>query len=158
MACSRLIVAPAKNCHDIEAVRQLFREYVASLDFDLRFQCFEEELSLLPWEYASPSGLLLLARSDKEAAGCVALRQLIGSTCEMKRLFVRPKFRGRGYGRRLAEETIRHARKIGYRRMVLDSMSSMEAAIGLYRSLGFIEIVPYRSNPVPRACFFGLDL
>ncbi|MGB7297600.1 MAG: GNAT family N-acetyltransferase [Candidatus Aminicenantales bacterium] len=158
MTYSRLIIAPAENRHEIEVVRLFFREYAASLDFDLRFQGFEEELSLLPCEYVSPSGCLLLAWDDKEAAGCVALRRFSGSTCEMKRLFVRPKFRGCGYGRRLAEEAIRHAREIGYRRMVLDTIGSMQAAIGLYVSLGFTEILPYRYNPLPRARFFGLDL
>lgn len=158
MANSRAVVTLAKGPGDIERIRQLFHEYAASLGFDLSFQDFDEELSLLPGEYASPSGRLLLAWDDKEAAGCVALRQFSGSTCEMKRLFVRPEFRGLGYGRRLAEEAIRHARQIGYRRMVLDTISSMEAAIGLYRSLGFVEIISYRSNPVPTACFFGLDL
>jgi carbonic anhydrase len=158
MACSTLIIAPAENRHDIEAARLLFREYAASLDFDLRFQGFEGELSLLPGEYSPPAGCLLLAWHNEEPAGCVALRQVWGKTCEMKRLFIRPHLRGLGYGRQLAEEAMLRARKIGYRWMVLDTISSMQTAIGLYGSLGFSEIPPYRYNPIRGARFFALDL
>lgn len=148
----------AKDPDDIETVRQMFQEYAASLDFSLRFQDFGEELLLLPGEYAGSGGCLLLAWHNREPAGCVALRRFSGSTCEMKRLFVRPKFRGLGYGRRLAEEAIHQAQKIGFRRMVLDTFGSMQAAIGLYTSLGFTEILPYRYNPLPGVRFFGVDL
>ena len=154
----RPVISLAKDGDDIETARLLFRDYAASLDFGLCFQNYDQELLHLPGDYASPGGCLLLAWREKEPAGCVALRRFSGSTCEMKRLFVRPRFRGCGYGRRLAEEAIRHAREIGYRRMVLDTIGSMQAAIGLYVSLGFTEILPYRYNPLPRARFFGLDL
>jgi ribosomal protein S18 acetylase RimI-like enzyme len=154
----RLVVASVEDANDMGTARQLFQEYAASLGFDLRFQDFDEELLLLPGEYACPGGRLLLAWHDREPAGCVALRRFSGSTCEMKRLFVMPQFRGLWYGRRLAEEAIRQAQEIGYRRMVLDTIGSMRAAIGLYMSLGFTEILPYRYNPVPGVRFFALDL
>ncbi len=154
----RAVLTLAKVPDDIETVRELFQEYAASLGFGLHFQDFDEELSLLPGEYAPPGGCLLLAWDGGEPAGCVALRQFSGSICEMKRLFVRPQFRDLGYGRRLADEAIRHARKIGYHRMVLDTMASMQAAIGLYGSLGFRDIPPYRYNPLPGARFFALDM
>lgn len=154
----KLVVTLAKDPDDIETVRELFKEYAASLGFGLDFQDFDEELSLLPGKYAAPGGSLLLAWHDGEPAGCVALRQFSGKTCEMKHLFIRPQFQALGYGRQLAEEAIRQARKIGYHCMVLDTMASMQAAIGLYGSLGFKEILPYRYNPLPGARFFGLDL
>jgi putative acetyltransferase len=154
----RAVVTLAKDRDDIETVRELFQEYAASLDFGLHFQDFDEELSLLPGEYAPPGGCLLLAWRGGEPGGCVALRQFSRMTCEMKRLFIRPQFRGLGYGRKVAEEAIRQARKIGYRCMVLYTMASMQAAIGLYGSLGFRDIPPYRYNPLPGASFFALDL
>ncbi len=123
------------------------------------FQSFEVELAQLPWEYAPPSGRLLLARSGAVAAGCVALHKLEDGICEMKRLYVRPQFRGTGLGRRLAEEIIAQARDIGYRRMRLDTVVSvMGRAVELYRALGFREIAPYRENPIPTASYMELDL
>jgi ribosomal protein S18 acetylase RimI-like enzyme len=151
-------VTLAKDPDDIETVRQLFQEYAASLGFWLHFQDFDKELLILPGEYVPPGGCLLLAWQDGEPAGCAALRQFSGKTCEMKRLFIRPHLRGFGYGRQLAEEAILRARKIGYRWIVLDTIGSMQAAIGLYISLGFSEILPYRYNPLPGARFFALDL
>ncbi|HZU43194.1 MAG TPA: GNAT family N-acetyltransferase [Terriglobales bacterium] len=141
-------------------MRTLFNEYAESLGFSLCFQSFEVELAQLPWEYAPPSGRLLLARSGAAvAAGCVALHKLEDGICEMKRLYVRPQFRGTGLGRRLAEEIIAQARDIGYRRMRLDTVVSvMGRAVELYRALGFREIAPYRENPIPSASYMELDL
>ncbi|HER44498.1 MAG TPA: GNAT family N-acetyltransferase, partial [Candidatus Eisenbacteria bacterium] len=137
----------------LESVRELFIEYARSLDFDLRFQDFDSELDSLPGDYAPPSGALLAAFEGAKASGCVALRRIDESTCEMKRLYVRPEHRGRGVGRSLAERIIRIARAIGYRSMKLDTVSGMAEANALYRSLGFVDTIPYRFNPLD-GCLF----
>jgi len=144
---------------DIEEARRLFREYERSLGIDLCFQNFEQELAELPGRYAPPRGALLLARGEENAiAGCVALRPLEEEICEMKRLYVRDAFRGRGAGRLLAQEVIGEARRIGYRRMRLDTLPSMRRAIPLYRSLGFTDIAPYTENPVEGVLFLEKQL
>jgi putative acetyltransferase len=144
---------PALSPEGVAEARLLFREYEASLGIDLCFQNFEAELAGLPGAYAPPSGALLLARSDGETAGCVAMRRLEDGVCEMKRLYLRDAFRGRGVGRALAETIISEARRIGYKRMRLDTLPSMTRAIPLYRSLGFSDIPPYTTNPVEGALF-----
>lgn len=139
---------------DVELVRTLFREYAGGIGVDLAFQGFEEELAALPAGYDA----VLVAWLDEEAAGCVGVRSLGDGICEMKRLYVRSFARGAGVGRALAEAVIERARTLGYAHMRLDTMPSMAAAATLYRSLGFVEIAPYRFNPVAGATFMELRL
>lgn len=148
----------AQTVQQIGVIRELFLEYAASLGFDLCFQDFERELADLPGEYAPPNGRLLLAMYGEEVAGCVGLRKFADGVCEMKRLYVRPEFRGKGIGRALAVATIEEARKIGYQSMKLDTIASMTEAIALYRALGFTETKPYRYNPVQPCMFMELKL
>ncbi|MCX5645383.1 MAG: GNAT family N-acetyltransferase [Phycisphaerae bacterium] len=141
---------------DFDAVRALFREYEASLPFDLSFQNFEQEWAELPGRYAPPSGQMLLAQCRGAFVGCVALRQIGEGVCEMKRLFVQPAFRGKGIGKALAKAIIEEGRRIGYKRMRLDTVC--EPAKGLYRSLGFREIPPYQHVPIDGVVFMELEL
>src|SRR5437667_3115306 len=147
-------IVRAHSLDDIKGARSLFREYAAWLEIDLCFQNFEKELSELPGDYAPPDGRLLLVFVNKALAGCIALRKIGEGVCEMKRLFVRPDFRGKSLGRKLVAAIIREATDIGYQRMRLDSLPpKMGDAIALYRSMGFNEIGSYYQNPVPGAIF-----
>jgi ribosomal protein S18 acetylase RimI-like enzyme len=146
------------RAEDLDEARRLFEEYAASLGFDLGFQDFDRELRELPGEYTFPRGALLLARTGARTIGCVAVRPLTADVCEMKRLYVRPGQRGTGAGRALAEAAIRVGRELGYARMRLDTLPSMEAARALYADLGFREIAPYRHNPIPGTAFLELEL
>ncbi|HEY1272003.1 MAG TPA: GNAT family N-acetyltransferase [Terriglobales bacterium] len=140
-------------------MRELFLEYAQSLGFSLCFQGFDQELASLPGDYAPPDGRLLLAESGSQLAGCVALHKLDSETCEMKRLYLRPGFRGRGLGRALAERIIAEARDIGYRHMRLDTVEPvMRDAVAMYRRFGFLEIAPYRPNPMAGTIYMQLDL
>jgi len=151
-------IRPAEWNTDAGHVRELFAEYAGSLGFDLSFQDFDRELAELPGEYVPLGGCLLLACCEERVAGCVAMRKIDRQVCEMKRLYVRPGFRGRRVGRLLADAVIDEARRIGYRRMRLDTAPDMIAAITLYESLGFTSIPPYRHNPLQGARFMELVL
>jgi ribosomal protein S18 acetylase RimI-like enzyme len=153
-----LKILQAHTGENLKFIKMLFVEYANSLDFDLDFQDFKEELANLPGDYSPPKGCLLLARHEGEIAGCVALRELSRGVCEMKRLYIKPQFRGMGIGRALAEAIIEKAQNAGYTHMRLDTAPSMHAARALYASLGFKEISPYRYNPIEGAVFMELIL
>jgi len=143
----------------IAAIRELFLEYAQSLGFSLCFQSFDQELAELPGDYAAPEGRLLLATCEGQSAGCVALHKLDHEICEMKRLYVRPEFRGKGLGKILAERIIGEAHQIGYKQLRLDTVEPlMRTAVKMYRTLGFREIPPYRPNPIEGALYMEISL
>jgi DNA-binding MarR family transcriptional regulator/GNAT superfamily N-acetyltransferase len=161
----RPMIERAGGSDDMAAARTLMKEYARFLGVDLSFQGFEEEIAALPGKYAPPSGALFLARAPSKdrgsrgiPAGCVALRKLGPGICEMKRLFVRPRFRGLGLGRALAERIIEEGRALGYRVMRLDTLDRLKRAVELYRSLGFRQIPPYCENPMQDSMFWELKL
>jgi len=153
-----LDIFPAGTAEHIRHFHELFREYEKQLNVDLCFQDFERELANLPGVYAPPEGCMLLAEYDSKIAGCVALKKIGEGICEMKRLYVRPRFRELGVGRALSEAIIVEARTIGYSLMRLDTVPPMAAAKTLYKSLGFEAISPYRHNPIHGAVFMELAL
>lgn len=151
-------IVQARSRIQFGTARRLIEEYAELLDVDLEFQNFSSELMQLSAQYAAPNGCLLLAYFGARVCGCVALRRLSGTTGEMKRLYVRPQFRGHAIGLKLVREIVRRAALLGYSRVRLDTLPSMREAIALYRSLGFVEIAPYRANPVPGSRFLELKL
>lgn len=157
-----LDLATARTPEDLQSTREIFCEYVRGLGVDLSFQGFDEELASLPGEYAPPHGALFLARVDGAVAGCVALRPLQASdypdAAEMKRLYVRPAFRGLGLGRQLAEAALDAARQGGYATVLLDTLDDMESARALYEDLGFEAVEPYYHNPIPGAHYLKAEL
>lgn len=149
----------AESAAQIAQARELFLEYAKSLGFSLCFQNFDKELASLPGDYSPPDGRLLLAEYESQVAGCVALHKLADGICEMKRLYLRPQFRGKGLGRALAGRIIAEARQIGYQRMRLDTVEPvMKDAVAMYRRIGFREIAPYCQNPMPGALYMELLL
>ncbi len=149
----------AESPAQVSQARELFLEYGQSLGFSLCFQNFDKELASLPGDYAPPTGRLLLAEYRGQLAGCVALHKLEDDICEMKRLYLRPQFRGKGLGHVLADRIIAEARQIGYRRMRLDTVEPvMKDAVAMYRGIGFREIAPYCANPIAGALYMELQL
>ena len=153
-----ITITRAHTTEDVLTAKTLFQEYSESLDFDLGFQNFDEELSNFPGQYSPPDGRLYLARYASRAVGCVGLRKFEKRICEIKRLYVKPDFRGKAVGRNLAKKAIEAAKIIGYEYIRLDTLPSMESANRLYRSLGFEPIEPYRYNPIEGAVFMELSL
>jgi GNAT superfamily N-acetyltransferase len=151
-------IGQATTLEEIATIRQLFHEYAAWLKVDLCFQRFADELASLPGDYAPPRGRLLLATAADGAAGCVALRSIENDACEMKRLFVRPAYRGKGLGRTLVERIVSDARAIGYKRMVLDTLPTLHEAIRLYSSMGFVRRSAYYDTPLAETVFMELWL
>ena len=152
-------IVQAKSKPQITHARELFLEYAQSLGFSLCFQNFDKELAGLPGDYAPPEGRLILAEYERHLAGCVALHKLEFGICEMKRLYLRPQFRGKGLGRALADHIIVEARHIGYERMRLDTVEPvMKDAVEMYRRLGFKEIAAYCANPMAGALYMELQL
>jgi len=143
---------------EITVIKDLFQEYAESLNFDLDFQDFSQELETLPGKYSAPEGSILVAKENGESVGCVAVRPLGSEICEMKRLFVRPAHRGKNLGRELAVAIIEEAKRLGYKAMRLDTVVAMKEASALYRALGFQQIEPYCYNPLPGAMYFELKL
>lgn len=154
MIASPTHIREAHGAADMDAVRTLFQEYAGTLNFSLCFQGFDAELAGLPGQYAPPRGNAWLAEANGQLAGCVAVRPLDDDICEMKRMFIRPAYRGLKLGRQLAETTLEFARRAGYRAMRLDTVETLRAAMTLYRSMGFIEIPAYYDNPVPGVHYF----
>lgn len=151
-------VLPASCDSDTQAVRQLFEQYAASLAIDLGFQNFERELVSLPGDYSPPRGALFLVRADGSPVGCVGLRPFSESVGEIKRLYVVPAFRGRGFARSLVSAALAAARRIGYSALVLDTLASMQPAIALYESFGFERTDAYYANPLPDVLYFRVTL
>ena len=151
-------LSDAKSASDYEAAQKLFVEYAAWLGVDLGFQDFAHELEHLSQMYGPPGGCLILGRDAGSAIACVGVRRVSAETCEMKRLFLKESARGRGVGRLLALEAVRAGRRLGYARMVLDTLDGMVAARKIYASLGFKETEAYYRNPLPGVHFMALDL
>jgi putative acetyltransferase len=155
----RIADADLEDVTDLDAARALFLEYAGSLGFSLGYQDFESELAALPGKYAPPRGRLLLGRIGVEIAGVVALRPLVSDVCEMKRLYVRPAFRGKHLGEALIDRVVAEAAAIGYRRLRLDTITDrMQSAIALYRARGFVEIPAYYDSPIPGTLYLEKTL
>ena len=153
-------IIEASKATEYAAALELFKEYMASLDFDLGFQNIDHELTILPTMYGPPSGVLLLVQAEGDFVGCAALRRIENATtCELKRMFLRPTYRGHGMGKGLMEKLLVAARALGYTTMKLDTIGyKMPWAVGLYESYGFRETTPYNHNPHAGVMYFERQL
>ena len=154
-----MLIVPATSLQEIDQIRAIYREYAGSLPIKLDYQGFDAELAGLPGKYATPRGRLLLAiETDGKIAGCVGVRPFDERRCEMKRLYLRPAYQGRGSGRLLAQRAVDEARASGYESMLLDTLASMHTAIRLYETLGFVRRTAYYETPVAETVFMELKL
>jgi putative acetyltransferase len=151
-------LSPANSSDDFTIARALFLEYRTELNVDLCFQSFTAELDNLPALYAPPTGRLIIARVDGKIAGCVAVKKIDTEICEMKRLYVKPEFRGKKVGIALVKRIIEIARELDYKIMRLDTLTTLERAVSIYRRIGFNTISPYYHNPLPNVLFFEKSL
>jgi ribosomal protein S18 acetylase RimI-like enzyme len=149
---------PPRSAAEWREARQLVEEYAASLNLDLAFQNIAHELEHLESEYSAPTGAFLIARQQGAPLGCAGVRRFAEGDGEIKRLYVVPAARGRGIGLRLARQIVAEGRRLGYARLLLDTLPAMHEAQGLYASLGFKPTAAYRFNPVPGAAYFELSL
>lgn len=152
----KIEIRPAYD--EIESIKALFTEYTQMLGVNLDFQNYDQELEHLPGKYSLPYGRLYMACADTQAIGCVALRRINDAICEMKRLYVKPEFRGQKIGQLLADQIIQDAVKLKYDYMVLDTFTSLSSAVNLYKKLGFYEIEPYYQNPLENVIYMQLKL
>jgi ribosomal protein S18 acetylase RimI-like enzyme len=153
-----LILKKATSTRDFENGKQLFLQYIQSLDFELNFQDVDRELSEITIEYNDPTGILLLVYDGDKAVACAGVRKIDANIAELKRMFVDSHYRGRQLGQLLLQEALTAAKRLGYRSIRLDTVPNMHAAIKLYKSVGFYEIEPYRFNPIPGAIFMEKEL
>jgi len=148
----------ARSAKHFQDTKFIFSEYQNFIGIDLSFQDFQTELAEIPGNYAAPRGAIILAYENDVCIGCVALRPISDTICEMKRLFVKPEFQGKGIGKELTGRIVKKAKEIGYLKMRLDTLDTMESAMHLYRQIGFNEITPYYHNPIKNARYFECDL
>jgi GNAT superfamily N-acetyltransferase len=151
-------IKPCTTVKDYSLAIQITKDYIRWLNIDLSFQNIDHELSHFPSMYGPPKGMFLLAWHQDELAGGAGLRMLEPQVCEMKRLFVYDPFKKNGIGRSLCTILIQRAKHLGYKKMRLDTLKRMKAAISLYKSLGFVDINPYRFNPDPTTKYMELQL
>lgn len=148
-----------KSDEDFKTAIQLFKEYAAQIGVDLEFQNFTNEIQNIEIQYSRPKGIIFIARNDKNLPlGCFGIRALEGSICELKRMFLKKEARGLGLGKQMLEKAIETAKELGYQKMRLDTLPTMNAAIGLYKKIGFYEIEPYRFNPIQGTKYFEMSL
>jgi len=151
----RLIEATSKQ--EYQTAIQLFKEYHAAIDIDLEFQNFSQEIKDIQTQYARPEGAVFLAfNNENTPVGCVGVRKLNETSCELKRMYLKSASRGLGIGKLMLEKSIALGKELGYQKMRLDTLQTMHAAIGLYQKLGFYEIDPYRFNPLEGAKYFEI--
>lgn len=152
----KITIKPAYD--EINSVKALFTEYTQMLGVDLDFQNYQQEVDQLPGKYALPDGRLYIACAEGKAVGCIALRRIDDAVCEMKRLYVKPEFRGHKVGQLLADRIIEDAAKLKYEYIVLDTLTKLQNAVNLYKKLGFYEIGPYYKNPLKNVIYMRKEL
>lgn len=153
-----IILKEVKSTEEYQVAAQLFKEYATQLNVDLSFQNFEQELLDIKIQYVRPKGIIYLAYDERKPVGCFGIRAFEGDICELKRMYLKTEMRGKGIGKQLLEKSIAVGKELGYLRMRLDTLPSMQSAIGLYQKMGFYEIEPYRFNPIEGTMYFEIKL